>query len=242
MARRTNPWPAFVELFSALLTATFAGFIMLSGAYQQEVAGYQLREVEMKKVRAEADSIIEKVKKSLDEDDVMKNIVRSCGDDTCIDLYIHFESNREAVANSDESQALSRTCNILKGALDGLPAGQRKDMEFIIEGHTDNRQISGPSDQRTRDLFNWNLSAQRAASVLYEFQQCGLRAPEYQIIAIGYADSAPLCRDETAECYAKNRRTTLRLRADTKRIEERFKSANADASATPQSDAAPSGR
>jgi len=32
-----NPsWPAFVDLFAALLIASFGGFIMLTGAYQQE--------------------------------------------------------------------------------------------------------------------------------------------------------------------------------------------------------------
>jgi hypothetical protein len=35
MLRRSNPWPAFVDLFSALLIATFAGLIMFSGAYRE---------------------------------------------------------------------------------------------------------------------------------------------------------------------------------------------------------------
>ena len=196
---------------------------MLTGAYQQEVAGYKQRELELKKIRVEADKIIETVKKSLDQDASMQNIVRACGDDTCIDLYIHFELNEDTVKYPEELQTLSKTCNVLKSALDTLPPTQKRDMEFIIEGHTDNRQVSGTTDQRTRDLFNWNLSAKRATSVLYEFQKCGLRAPDYQVLAIGYADSMPLCNDNDENCLAKNRRTTLRLRADTKRIEERLK-------------------
>jgi hypothetical protein len=37
MTRRANPRPAFVDLFAALLIASFGGFIMLTGAYQQEL-------------------------------------------------------------------------------------------------------------------------------------------------------------------------------------------------------------
>jgi hypothetical protein len=36
MTRRANPRPAFVDLFATLLIASFGGFIMLAGAYQQD--------------------------------------------------------------------------------------------------------------------------------------------------------------------------------------------------------------
>lgn len=223
MLRRTNPWPSFVELFSALLTATFAGFIVITVAYQQEVAEYKKRELEIKKSRVEADKIIDKVKNSLVADASMQKYVRPCGDDTCIDLYIHFEKNGDVIQHPEELKALSSTCTVLKNSLDTLSQTQKKDIEVIIEGHTDNTQVSGSDDSRVIYLFNWNLSGKRATSVLYEFQKCGLRAPSYQILAIGYADSDPICKEENDECQAKNRRTTLRLRADTKRIEERLK-------------------
>jgi len=37
MTRSANHWPAFVVLFAALLIACFGRFIMLMGAYQQEL-------------------------------------------------------------------------------------------------------------------------------------------------------------------------------------------------------------
>ena len=222
MRRRTNPWPAFVDLFSALLIASFAGFIMLSGAYQHEVTRYQQQEKATAQMRQEASSIIDNVKNSLNSDNAMKNIVRKCGDDTCIDLYIHFDTDQDEISDAERS-SIENICGILRKALDDLPADQRKDIEVVIEGHSDNRQAESVKDPRERFRFNWNLSAERATSVLYVFQQCGLKPPEYQIVAIGYADSMTLCDEPTKECNDKNRRTTLRLRADTQHIEARLK-------------------
>jgi chemotaxis protein MotB len=222
MHRGTNPWPAFVDLFSALLIAAFAGFTMLSGAYQHELEVYIARTQELEKIRRKADAIADQLKEFLDSE-VIKHIVRRCGDDICIDLYIHFALNKDTIEDVSELGELENVCKIIKNGLDRLPVANRKDIELVIEGHTDSQQISEPTDPRTRYLFNWNLSSRRATSVLYEFKKCGLAPPDYQIVAIGYADSMPLCTDPTEDCYAKNRRTTLRLRVDTQRIEDRLK-------------------
>lgn len=224
MPRRTNPWPSFVELFSALLTVTFAGFVMLAGAYQHELSGYQQAEGETNRMRLEADKIVRQVQASLDRENVLGSRVRRCGEDTCVDLDIHFKTNDDVITEDKESEALRRGCQILKSAIDSLPEQQRKDIQLTIEGHTDNTQAQRVPDPRHRYLFNWNLSSRRAASVSYVFYQCGLQPPNYQIVAIGYADSVPLPCDKSAEdCNAKNRRTTLRLHADTRRIEERLR-------------------
>jgi flagellar motor protein MotB len=224
MYRRTNPWPAFADLFSALLIATFAGFIMLAGAYQQELGRYQQAEKETTKMRKEADRMVEQIQSRLGEDNLLGSRVRRCGEDTCIDLDLHFKTNDDILADPNESDALGKTCQVLRDAIDQLPDVQRKDIQLTIEGHTDNTQAQRVTDQRERYLFNWNLSSRRASSVSYVFHQCGLKTPEYQIVAIGYADSVPLpCVVPTDECNAKNRRTTLRLHADTRRIGERLK-------------------
>jgi flagellar motor protein MotB len=242
MPRRTNPWPAFVDLFAALLIASFGGFIMLTGAYQQElsyseeatqklknlqqqVATYQAAEDKIKKLRQEADRIFEQVRQSLSQDSSVPEL-RRCGEDTCIDLYIHFEKDKDEIFDSAERGKLEKICPVLKQALEKLPADYRKDIEVIIEGHTDSRLPEKVTDPVARYRYNWDLSARRATSVAYVFQTtCGLNPPDYQIVAIGYADSQPFpgCDRMKPECYDKNRRTTLRLRADTRRIESRLK-------------------
>lgn len=220
--RRTNPWPAFADLFAALLVASFAGFIMLTGAYKQELNRYKTAEKETTRIRAEADLIIQQIRGSLDKSSSLRGVIRKCGDDTCIDLNIHFEKNYSTLANSAEKQDLGRACEIIKNALDALPPQQKKDIELIIEGHTDSQQALSVTDPRERYLYNWNLSSQRATSVAYEFQLCDLKPPVHQVVAIGYADSMPICQQATQDCYSQNRRTTLRLRADTRNIERRL--------------------
>ncbi|HKO63129.1 MAG TPA: OmpA family protein [Pyrinomonadaceae bacterium] len=220
MPRRSNPWPAFVDLFSALLTVTFAGFIMMSSAYQVDHALLQKKEQEKKEFRERAVGVKNKVKEALRINSAQ---ARDCGDDLCIDLYFHFELNDDKIVNQNELASLATACAQIKSALDTLPATEKKDLGLVIEGHTDSKQANFPNS-RERERFNWNLSAQRATSVLYEFRKCGLKEPDYQIIATGFADTLPLagCNETPERCDEKNRRTTLRLHADTAQIEGRL--------------------
>lgn len=237
MPRRTNPWPAFVDLFAALLIASFGGFIMLTGAYQQEL---KLRDEKQKEInlyqkivgkttrlRQVAEIISNEVHQSLRRDSKMPIEIRQCGEDICIDLYIHFKLDDDQIINPEERHTLEKLCPLLKESLDGLSAGNRREIDIFIEGHTDRQQNEKETDPLKRYRYNWDLSARRATTVAYVFKGCGLEPPDYQIVAIGYADSQPFpgCDRARPECYEKNRRTTLRLRVDTSRIETHLKSA-----------------
>jgi outer membrane protein OmpA-like peptidoglycan-associated protein len=223
MLRRTNPWPAYAELFSALLIATFAGFMMLSAAYQHVLGRYQKAEQEVTKVRQQANSLVTNIQQALTQENAMGGHVRPCGEDTCIDFNIHFDTGDDKILSEEEKDSLWITCSAIKNVIDRQPPEQKKDIQITIEGHTDSKQAQKIPDPRERYLYNWNLSGRRATSVLYEFNKCGLTPPDYRIVAIGYADSKSLCADETKGCLDSNRRTTLSLHADTKRIEERLK-------------------
>jgi outer membrane protein OmpA-like peptidoglycan-associated protein len=200
--------------------------VMMTAAYHHEVNALKAAQDHTRAVRQariEADKIIEQVKQSLELDTAMKSITRQCGDDTCIDLYIQFKSNQAKIENANELEALKRASGQLKDALERLPADQRKDIEIVIEGHTDNIvPDSELLDERGKYLYNWELSSRRAVSVAYEFKQKGLTPDKYRIVAIGYAASMPLCEEETPACRDKNRRTTLILRGDTRQIEKRL--------------------
>jgi hypothetical protein len=91
MTRRANPLHAFVDLFAALLIAGFGGFIMLAGAYQQELpfsedaaqkikdmrnqlASYQEAEDKVKKLRQECDRIFEQVLQSLSQNSCFQRL------------------------------------------------------------------------------------------------------------------------------------------------------------------------
>ncbi len=74
---------------------------------------------------------------------------------------------------------------------------------IMIEGHTDNlpiRTLEYPS--------NWQLSAARAANVVYFLtRRCGV--PEAQISAAAYADQRPIASNDTEEGRRQNRRVDI---------------------------------
>jgi outer membrane protein OmpA-like peptidoglycan-associated protein len=216
--RRANPWPAFVDLFSALLLAAFGGLMLLSAAHTARVK----QEVVTSEIRAAADLIHKRLRLAIATQERLKSRVRECGDDTCVDLYIHFPRNENLIAAESERAALRDLGADLRRGLDQLTELDRGDVEVIVEGHADRSQVIMMSDPRAAFLYNWNLSARRASSVVYEFRSIGLHVPQYKIVAIGYADSQPLCRELTDACEEQNRRTTLRLRIDTRSVEQRL--------------------
>jgi outer membrane protein OmpA-like peptidoglycan-associated protein len=220
--RRSNPWPAFTDLFSALLIPAFGGLLLLSTAYKQRVNS----EVVVSDVRRVAEEIQTRLRLAISAQKDLQSHVRQCGDDTCVDLYIHFAPDQDEIEKVEEKSALHQIAVDLRNGLDQLPAVYRGDVEVIVEGHADSTQIRETDNARYDYLYNWNLSARRASSVVYEFRAEGLtvESGKYRIAAIGYADSQPLptCRDATPQCNELNRRTTLRLRVDTKSIASRL--------------------
>ena len=174
------------------------------------------------KVRRTADLIHKRLRLAISHQQRLGARIRDCGDDTCIDLYIHFPRNSAFITDGNERDALHDLAADLRQGLDYLAQLERADVEVIVEGHTDHSQVVANADPREAFLFNWNLSARRASSVVYEFRTIGLQAPQYKIVAIGYADSQPLCEALTPECDQENRRVTLRLRIDTRSLEKRL--------------------
>lgn len=218
MPTRSNPWPSFVDLYLALFVMTFAGLVILSASYKPGPG-------DRGGVTTWIDSVKNVVKNSLQlhlKNSNIKSRVGDCGDDICFDLYIHFDTDKDIIKYQNEIDDLQNLATDLKEVIDEM--GDRKEaIEMNIEGHTDSQQPPSRLDEKILYLYNWNLSSRRALAVLYEFTQSGLSSPDYNIVAIGYADSRKLCPEETRECHEKNRRTTLRIRIDTKKLEELFK-------------------
>jgi chemotaxis protein MotB len=90
----------------------------------------------------------------------------------------------------------ARVLDAIAPVLKGLPN------EMVVEGHTDNLPISD-----TRYASNWELSTQRATTVLRHLLEDGL-APS-KVAAAGYADQRPLKADTTAAGRARNRRVAI---------------------------------
>lgn len=77
------------------------------------------------------------------------------------------------------------------------------DMQFMVEGHTDNKRISNGF---IKD--NWDLSVMRAASVVRVLQRDYGVEPS-RMIAAGRSEYVTLADNETAEGRALNRRTRI---------------------------------
>ena len=71
-----------------------------------------------------------------------------------------------------------------------------------IEGHTDNEPI-----KYSRWKTNWELSAQRALSVLYYLEQNGISSS--RLSAIGYGEHHPIKSNDTVEGRQTNRRVEI---------------------------------
>ncbi|WP_322520323.1 OmpA family protein [Guyparkeria halophila] len=78
------------------------------------------------------------------------------------------------------------------------------DYRITVEGHTDNRPI-----QTWRYPSNWELSAARAAAVVRELIDAGIRPR--RLHAVGLADTQPIAGNGTAAGRAENRRVDLVL-------------------------------
>ena len=78
------------------------------------------------------------------------------------------------------------------------------DYRITVEGHTDNRPID-----TWRYPSNWELSAARAAAVVRQLIDAGIR-PQ-RLHAVGLADTQPIASNDSANGRAENRRVDLVL-------------------------------
>ena len=79
----------------------------------------------------------------------------------------------------------------------------KPEIEFMVEGHTDNVQIQNDVLQD-----NWDLSVKRATSVVRVLQN-DFNVPPERMTAAGRSYYIPVADNETAEGQAKNRRTRI---------------------------------
>ncbi len=83
-----------------------------------------------------------------------------------------------------------------------------QDKNIRIEGHTDNKPISG--DLKARYPSNWELSTARATAVARHLQEhAGVDAR--RLVAAGYGEYRPVAPNDTAESRALNRRIEIIL-------------------------------
>ena len=112
------------------------------------------------------------------------------------------------VASADLSpageQEIAKVAAILASVAGDIP--QELDWVIRVDGHTDNRPLSG----RGRFADNWELSQARALSVV-RFMSEDLGISPTRLAANGFGEYQPVNPADTPEARAQNRRIELKL-------------------------------
>lgn len=222
MARnRLNPWPSIADLFSALTVVAFAALIVVT------VGAVMLTKNE----RTERDAgeelarVFARDYPSTSGEPVQPAACEDRSREQCIEIAFRFkpgisELTREGV------REVKQACEIYREAVKKVIATKSPernvrwglaDFGLLIEGNTDTTIPPSITDARERFLYNWKLSSDRAASVLYEFSKCGVSpAQGYRIRSVGLADTNKRCDEPNPDkrCHERNRRTTMRIRVE----------------------------
>jgi chemotaxis protein MotB len=124
------------------------------------------------------------------------------------DINIKVDKGVVYIDISDKLLFKSGSWNVTEGAKTVLGKvatvlKAQPDIEFLVEGHTDNKQFVRPNL-----LDNWDLSVKRATSVVRILQkQYGLDPAH--ITAAGRSEYVPVAGNDTEEGRAANRRTRI---------------------------------
>ena len=132
--------------------------------------------------------------------EVQSNMVRITHDERGV--VISFASDvffNQASANINVESARS----ILLNLAILLTSEEVADRRFRIEGHTDATAV----DPAGRWESNWQLSTERALSVLYYLSNLGV--PESRMQVTGFGSTMPLTTEDTDEGRAYNRRVDI---------------------------------
>jgi len=129
----------------------------------------------------------------MDDQDISINVEKG---------VVYVSISDKLLFNSGSSKLSPEALNVLGKVAQVLKA--QSDLEFMVEGHTDNK--SAKEGAPFQD--NWELSAQRAASVVRALENDFEIAPERMTVA-GRSEYAPIADNDSAEGRARNRRTRI---------------------------------
>jgi len=176
------------------------------GATSLERSLEQIREKDLKITRMQ-DAITKKDSVTLALVTSLKGALGNINDE---DIEINVEKGVVYVSISDKLLFKSGRYNVTARAKEVLGkvatvVNNKPDIEFMVEGHTDNRPITNSTAAM---VDNWDLSVKRATAVVRILQDEFNVAPE-RMVAAGRSFYIPVAYNETAEGRAANRRTRI---------------------------------
>jgi chemotaxis protein MotB len=139
---------------------------------------------------------------------LVMNLKGAIGDLNDKDINIKVDKGVVFIDISDKLLFKSGSFDVTQKAMDVLSKvakvlNNQPDIEFMVEGHTDNMAF-----KKGVLLDNWDLSVKRATSVV-RILQLKYQLPPTHITAAGRSEYDPVASNDTAEGRATNRRTRI---------------------------------
>jgi flagellar motor protein MotB len=210
MYKRVNIWPAFADLFSSLLIFTLGGIMVSS-----------IGVMKFTRPKREAEKILNAVKTKL-ESKLEKGLLKDTPESVVIEIRINFEPDSDEITKEEDKKKLKIICEALLETWEEFKKENKIYPNVIvrIEGHTDSILPKNAPDEKTGFLYNWNLSAQRATSIVYEFKKaCGIDPSTYPIEVVGFGSFRPIKNPEKSkEDREINRRIEIKIIPDYSKI------------------------
>ncbi len=150
---------------------------------------------------------------------LVSNLKRSLMDVNDEDIQVEVRGSAVYVSIADQllfqtaSAQISRNANVIMQKVASV-INDHSDFNILVEGHTDNVPIK---NEKFRD--NWDLSVQRATSVIRILQQ-EYNVDPARLTAAGRSYYIPKADNETSQGRSKNRRTEIIL---TPKLDQFFK-------------------
>lgn len=211
---RINVWMSFADVFAGLLLITIVGLVALMHKRQDEDVQFSENLVRvMNKATSATTTMQEKISPLLPPTTSRMQVSETQIVIPNVALFSSFGYD-DYLRDRQKGELLFGICRALKDSID--QAGEdRRLLRIVIEGHTDNDPVTSSPESCIQT--NWELSSLRATGVLRYFKGCGLAAGEYNVIAVGLADTQPAAPNTVRE-KSKNRRIIIRVEPDIDKI------------------------
>jgi outer membrane protein OmpA-like peptidoglycan-associated protein len=211
-SRDMNIWVSFADVFAGLLLITIVGLVFLLNHRQDENVKFSRDLVQVmnratettKQMQVKLSHLLPSVFSQTQSSETQ--IVIPAGA-----LFASFGFD-DYLNDPTKLKLLTDIRQTLKESLDAA-GKERKFLRVIIEGHTDGDPVKlGPTTKCIPT--NWELSSRRATGVLRFFEEGGMSAQEYNIVAMGLADTQPVAPNTSEVEKSKNRRIVIRVEPD----------------------------
>jgi outer membrane protein OmpA-like peptidoglycan-associated protein len=204
-----NVWIGFADLFAGLLLIMIMGLVMVLHGRNEEAINFSQ---ELVRVMNRATTMTKKMQSKLHA--ILPDLAGQSPQsetEVVIPAGALFKplSYDDFLADSSKKKVLTAIREALKETVDEA-GDDRKFLRIIIEGHTDGDPI-GKGNATPCIPTNWELSSRRATGVLRFFEEGGLNAKDYNIVAMGLADTQPVAPNTTEEEKSRNRRIVIRI-------------------------------